>query len=82
MAWHSGNFKLSPGSSGGYNYWRGDDHGVQYSEPIQLISNEPPPVVANTLRVTGYGTIRKKFHTLGYLKKAVFKFDNNARIYL
>ncbi len=58
MAWHAGNLTLSPGASGRYNYWWGDDHGVQYSEPIQVISNEPPPVVANTLRVTGYGTVR------------------------
>lgn len=58
MAWHSGSFTLSPGASTRLSYWWGDDHGVQYAEPMQLISNEPPPVVANTLRVTAYGTVR------------------------
>jgi hypothetical protein len=40
------------------SYGWGDDHGVQYAEPLQVISNNPPPIVANTLRVTAYGTIR------------------------
>ena len=58
MAWHAGNFSLSPGQSGRYFYWWGDDHGVQYAEALQVISNEPPPTIANTLRVTAYGAIR------------------------
>ncbi len=58
MAWHGGSFTLSPGASGTVFYGWGDDHGVQYAEPMQVISNEPPPIVANTLRVTAYGTTR------------------------
>jgi len=58
MAWNAGNFTLSPGASGWYWFSWGDDHGVQFAEPMQLISNEPPPIVANSLRVTDYGTIR------------------------
>ncbi len=58
MAWHSGSFTLSPGTSTRILYWWGDDHGVQYAEPMQIYSNEPPPIVANTLRATAYGTIR------------------------
>lgn len=58
MAWHGGNFTCGPGVSGRVSYGWGDDHGVQYAEPMQLISNDPPPIVANTLRVTAYGTVR------------------------
>ncbi len=58
MAWHLGNFTLSPGAGGRASFWWGDDHGVQFAEPLQLLSNEPPPIVANTLRVTAYGTVR------------------------
>jgi len=58
MAWHFGNFTLSPGAFARASYGWGDDHGVQYAEPLQRISNEPPPTGANTLRVTAYGTVR------------------------
>jgi len=58
MAWHSGNFTWGPGVSGRVSYWWGDDHGVQFAEPMQTISNEPPPIVANTLRTTAFGTVR------------------------
>lgn len=58
MAWHGGNMTLNPGWSTRVFYSWGDDHGVQYAEPLQLISNIGPPIIANTLRVTAYGTIR------------------------
>lgn len=58
MAWHSGNFTFSPGTTARASYGWGDDHGVQYAVPLQIYGNDPPPIVANTLRVTAYGTVR------------------------
>ncbi len=59
MGWrYGGSFSLGPGASTRVSYWWGDDHGVQYSEPMQLISNDSPPIPVNTLRTTSYGTIR------------------------
>lgn len=58
MAWHIGSFTLSPHASAGFTYWWGDDHGVQYAAPLQLLSNIPPPIPATALRATDYGTIR------------------------
>lgn len=59
MAWHyGGTFTLSPGASTRISYWWGDDHGVQYAEPMQYISNDPPPIVPRTLKATAFGTTR------------------------
>jgi hypothetical protein len=64
MAWHAGNYTLSPGVSTRIFYWWGDNHGVQYAEPMQLLSNDPPPLGAGSpLKVTAQGTIR---NTDGY----------------
>jgi hypothetical protein len=75
MAWHTGNYTLSPGASARLSFWWGDDHGVQFAEPMQLIANDPPPIPANTLRVTDYGTIR---NSDGLTVTYFFDFTNDG----
>jgi hypothetical protein len=58
MAWNAGSFTLSPGTGFRVYYGWGDDHGVQFALPLQVISNIGPPVVNNNLMVTAYGTAR------------------------
>ncbi len=60
MGWHGGSFTFGPGVSGTFLYGWGNDHGVQFAEPMQLLSNIGPPIVENTLRTTSFGTIRNQ----------------------